>query len=65
MKSKQAQAIKNKAAKSKLFAKLMSKVKISSRIQQSLYAKLKKFVTKNNRSINGVVENAIKEYLNK
>ena len=65
MNSKQAQSVKTKAAKSKLIAKLMSKVKISSRIQPSLHAKLKKFVNKNNSSINGVVENAIKEYLNK
>ena len=65
MNSKQAQSVKTKAAKSKLIAKLMSKVKISSRIQQSLHTKLKKFVNKNNSSINGVVESAIKEYLNK
>lgn len=64
MNSKQAQAIKTKAAKSKPVTKPKSKVKISSSIHQSLHAKLKKFVTKNSGSINGVVESAIKQYLN-
>ena len=65
MKSKQTKAIKTKATKPKSTAKSAPNIKVSASINPSLHTKVKKFINKNNISINALIGTAIKEYLDK